>query len=357
MNAVAQHDLRPLVSVVMPVYQIAPYVEDAVRSVLRQTLSDWELICVDDGSTDGSREICEGFAAVDPRVSVVRQAHAGLSAARNKGAYLAQGSFLYFLDGDDMIAPDALSRCVEAAHAFDADIVQFCACILSQDGRQHNERQYLRSHPYEGVWDGAKLYVAQREAGDYFAQACMYISRAGMFGKDALLFPEGVIHEDELGTYLALMKAKRVVCLEEQLYVRRYRPHSIMSDRDWRASVMGYFRCYAAVFPGDGADEPDSVAARAAELHLNAMASSCIDCFYRTGLPLSEFARTAGVREGDEEALASLLGRPELQPRSFVVHRLAWRLLSIARMAKRRLAGFFSRSRAASGNVRGAGLS
>lgn len=354
MSTGTHNDSRPLVSVVMPIYQIAPYAEDSIRSVLGQTLPNWELICVDDGSTDGSREICEGFAAVDSRVSVVCQAHAGLSTARNKGASLARGRFLYFLDGDDMITPDALLRCVEEADAFDADIVQFCARVLPQDGQQHNERQYIRSHPYEGVWDGAELYVAQREAGDYFAQACMYLSRAGVFGDGGVTFPEGNIHEDELGTYLALMKAKRVICLDKQLYVRRYRPHSIMSERDWKASVRGYFRCYAAVIPGDSAD---GVAAHASKLHLNAMASSCIGCFYRTGLPLSEFARTAGAQEGDEEALASLLGRPELQPRSFVARRLAWRLLSIAHMAKRRLAGFISGLRTDSGNAKGAGLS
>lgn len=101
---------RPLVSVVVPSYNMERFLPDAVNSVLRQTWDKLELIIVDDGSTDGTPAIAEGFAAGDPRVRVVRKGNGGLSSARNAGLAVAQGELLCFLDADDAFLPDKL-RC------------------------------------------------------------------------------------------------------------------------------------------------------------------------------------------------------------------------------------------------------
>lgn len=102
----------------MPVYNHAQYVEEAVRSVIAQTRSDWELIAIDDGSTDGSGEILDRLAAGDGRVVVIHQANAGPSVARNAGIARARGEFLAFLDSDDLWFPDTLAA---YAGAFEAD--------------------------------------------------------------------------------------------------------------------------------------------------------------------------------------------------------------------------------------------
>lgn len=320
-------DSQPLVSVVIPLYQIEDYIEDAVVSVINQTFQDWELICVDDGTADDSRAICEAFANEDTRISVVRQEHAGLGAARNTGIAHARGEFIYFLDGDDILLPETLQLCVDAAVANDAEIVQFCARVLAQDGRRHSLDKYVRSKVYPGVWNGVELYLAQRSAGDYIPQACMYMSRLNVFLQDAAMFPEGIIHEDEYATYRALTSAQRVVCLDKQLYVRRYRPNSIMSERDWPVSSRGYFRTYALVYGENVPDESVGKASRlhnARSLHLEAMAITCIDCFYRCRLPVSEFAIVVGAQDADSLALESLLRRRELCPRFFSMRRMAW---------------------------------
>jgi len=95
-------------SFIIPVYNVAPYLNGCMDSVLAQTFADWEAICIDDGSVDGSGEMLDRYAAHDSRIRVVRQANAGVSSARNAGIDLATGEYLVFLDGDDAFVPWAL---------------------------------------------------------------------------------------------------------------------------------------------------------------------------------------------------------------------------------------------------------
>ena len=110
------------ISVVMPVYNAGKYVSRAIRDVLKQTLTDIELICVDDGSTDNSTAIINGFVKKDSRVSCIRQSNAGPSVARNKGFVLAQGKYVIFLDADDMYEPTLLESLYNMAEADNLDV-------------------------------------------------------------------------------------------------------------------------------------------------------------------------------------------------------------------------------------------
>ncbi len=128
----------PAVSVIMPAYNVAPYIGEAIRSVLAQTFTDLELLVVDDGATDGSAAIAEAWAARDSRVRVVRQANAGISAARNHGLRLSRGRYLAILDSDDGWDPQFLEAQLAILDARpDVDIVSGNACFLgsSLDGR------------------------------------------------------------------------------------------------------------------------------------------------------------------------------------------------------------------------------
>ena len=107
----------PLVSIVTPAFDVAPFVADAIVSVRAQHLPDWEMILVDDGSRDGTARAAERAAEGDPRIRILRQANAGVSAARNTGLAAARGEALLFLDADDWLAPDALHRLATALRA------------------------------------------------------------------------------------------------------------------------------------------------------------------------------------------------------------------------------------------------
>ncbi len=97
-------------SIIIPVYNVAPYLRACLDSVLAQTYSDWEAICVDDGSTDGSGAILDEYAAIEDRIKIVHQKNTGVSSARNTGLSMACGEWVFFLDGDDVVAPVAFEK-------------------------------------------------------------------------------------------------------------------------------------------------------------------------------------------------------------------------------------------------------
>lgn len=110
------------VSVIVPVYNAEKYIKECVQSVLSQTYKDWELILVDDGSTDCSGSFCNQFAKVDSRISVIHQENTGVTKARAKGVFSSTGNFVYFLDADDTIENDTLEYMV-ALFNDDIDLV------------------------------------------------------------------------------------------------------------------------------------------------------------------------------------------------------------------------------------------
>jgi glycosyltransferase involved in cell wall biosynthesis len=115
-----------LVSVIVPIYQVENFIAAAIRSVLAQTYPHFELLLVDDGSTDGSAAICRGF--LDPRIRVLGQPNRGAAAARNTGIRHARGEFLAFLDGDDLFAPSKLRRHLEHLRKAPSVGLSFCRC-------------------------------------------------------------------------------------------------------------------------------------------------------------------------------------------------------------------------------------
>lgn len=116
---------RPSFSIVIPVYNIAPYLRMCLDSVLLQTFTDWEAICVDDGSTDGSGEILDEYAAKDKRFRVVHQMNAGVSSARNKALDESHGDWLMFCDSDDAFAPETLEILRERLGTSEYELITF----------------------------------------------------------------------------------------------------------------------------------------------------------------------------------------------------------------------------------------
>ena len=111
--------MRSLVSIVIPVYNVIANLDRAVQSVIHQTYSNWELILIDDGSTDGSGEVCEKYEKSYPQIHVVHQRNKGVSAARNIGINVAKGEFLTFVDSDDYISSQFIERLVQEVDLYD----------------------------------------------------------------------------------------------------------------------------------------------------------------------------------------------------------------------------------------------
>ena len=114
---------QALISIIVPVYNVVEYLENCVRSVLNQTYATWELLLIDDESTDGSSQLCDKLAASDSRIRVIHSSHGGPGPARNAGLAAAHGEFVYFIDSDDWIEPDTLEVMLNAMYAHDVDVV------------------------------------------------------------------------------------------------------------------------------------------------------------------------------------------------------------------------------------------
>lgn len=124
-----------LISVIVPVYNIKDYLPRCVRSILSQTLQEFELILVDDGSTDGSGEICDAFSGEDERISVCHSVHSGAGASRNRGLDLALGDFIAFVDGDDYVHPQYLEILHDTLAGCDGRVAFVKAASCTVDGK------------------------------------------------------------------------------------------------------------------------------------------------------------------------------------------------------------------------------
>lgn len=116
--------MSPSFSIIIPVYNVAPYLRECLDSVLAQTFTDWEAICVDDGSTDGSGAILDEYAECDPRFRVIHQTNSGVSAARNNGIEHATGEWISFVDSDDYVTNDYLSGFAELENVADLNFFE-----------------------------------------------------------------------------------------------------------------------------------------------------------------------------------------------------------------------------------------
>ena len=123
------------ISILVPVFNVEPYLEKCLKSLLAQTFQDIEIILVDDGSTDGSGEICDRFATTDERIHVIHKPNEGLSCARNIGISASTAPYIMFADSDDWVEPDFCQSPYRAAVDNNADLVLFSFTLVPADGR------------------------------------------------------------------------------------------------------------------------------------------------------------------------------------------------------------------------------
>lgn len=143
-----------ILSIIMPVYNVEPYVSKTIESVLQQKFNDFEFFAVDDGSPDKSGEICEQYAQKDPRMHVIHQKNKGAPAARNAALDIATGKYVYFIDSDDWIENDMLEKMVNEAEKNKADLVVTSFCMeYYQNGKDVTYRNPCPSIVYESIDD------------------------------------------------------------------------------------------------------------------------------------------------------------------------------------------------------------
>jgi len=232
-----------LVSIVIPVYNVERYLRACIDSALAQTYRDTEIIVVDDGSTDSCPQICDEYAANNARVKVTHQENGGLSNARNTGLRIARGEYVYFLDSDDYIAENAIEDLYDRAREYDLDVVLFDGFVIDEAGTcDETNHFYIRKGRYDSVYDGKALFAEMISNSDYRSAVQFSFIRKACLVSCNLSFREGIVHEDELFTFLLLMHCERVGHLAKPLYYRRIRDGSIMQTSASETSVKGGVR-------------------------------------------------------------------------------------------------------------------
>lgn len=234
----------PLVSIVIPVYNVEKYLRECLDSVCGQDLREIEIICVNDGSTDGSLAILEEYAAKDSRIKIINQANAGLGAARNAGLSQAGGEFVYFMDSDDVSPQGALSKMYSELKRDGLDLLFFSATSFYETPELEQSHAHYKTYYTRKEFDictGQELGVKFQGVRSNFASACCYCSRRDFWLGNGIRFPEDCLYEDNAAFWSILKNAQRAKSISEPLFQRRVRQGSIMTKRklDFR-NFAGY---------------------------------------------------------------------------------------------------------------------
>lgn len=233
---------NPKVSVIVPVYNTEAYVEEAVRSIMNQTLRDIEIIVINDGSTDNSLSVVENLALQDARISVYSQVNQGPSITRNQGMQRATGDYLYFMDSDDVLAAGALEKCYQACESENLDFVFFDADSFSENNAISLEIDYHRSHLFEEgrVYTGIEMLDTMLQEQMYRASVWLNLINRDFIKLCRLSFYPEIIHEDELFTAALYLHARKVSCVHSTFYHRRVREGSIMTNSFSLKNIESY---------------------------------------------------------------------------------------------------------------------
>ena len=208
----------PAISVIVPVYNVELYLAECLDSIEAQTFSDFEVIAVNDGSTDRSRMILEAYAAKDARIKIIDQPNAGLSAARNTGLDNASGEYVFFLDSDDLITPDAFEKTVRAARENNSDIVIFDYYVLDD---VTGSLGFYRDQKIYTQLNGCTFTMEEAPQMAQFIGVWDRLFRRAFIEEGGIRYKEGKLYEDVPFCFETELRADRITLISDHLYYYR----------------------------------------------------------------------------------------------------------------------------------------
>ena len=225
---------QPIVSVIMPVYNNEKYLEQCLDSIVNQSLTDIEIICVDDGSEDSSAEILKRYAEKDSRIRIIYQENAGAGAARNNGLRHAQGKYLSFLDSDDFFENDMLEKAVKKIEEDAADFVVFrCNQYLNDCDKFKNVRYTLKEQTLPPYVPFNFRQITDNVFKTFVGWAWDKLYKREFVMRHGLTFQEQRTSNDMLFVFTALVLAEKITYLDEVLaHQRRNNNESLSNTRE-----------------------------------------------------------------------------------------------------------------------------
>lgn len=218
------------ITAVVPVYNVELYLEECLDSLVSQTESFDEIILINDGSTDSSREICEKYSRSCPAMKLINQENKGLAAARNIGMKLATGDYIVFIDSDDYVSRNLNYRLKEETRVRDVEVLFYNASIRYDLSSEERRTAYVHKDELnEWVMTGMEYF--ERSFPVYHSvSACIAAYKRDFLERYGIIFPEGIYFEDNYFNLQVITYAVRVFCISDSLYIRRCRENSIMNN-------------------------------------------------------------------------------------------------------------------------------
>ena len=237
------------ISIIVPVYNTAKYLERCVDSIVAQTYTDWELLLIDDGSTDRSGDICDRYAASDPRIQAFHKPNGGLTSARNHGLERASGEWITHIDSDDWVEPEMLAKMLAKAEESDADVV-ICDFFFAHDGSREL---------YQSIdWDDDKTASLNRYIISPWNPVWGCLAKRSLYERHNLRSPREITFCEDFHLMVRLCYfAKVVVRIRKALYNYYQRTSSIIHtfkgqtilDMQWAYEDISRFFINKKVYP------------------------------------------------------------------------------------------------------------
>lgn len=214
--------MKELISIIVPVYRVEPYIRNCIDSICQQTYKNIEIILVDDGSPDACGRICDEYTKKDSRIKVIHKENGGLSSARNAGICAASGDWIGFVDSDDHITEDMYERLWKLAKKYDSQIAIGGRTYVFEDGKQMIRYKEV----YEDqVFNGLEALVRMNSFASFDMGACDKLYRKELF--EEIRFPLGKLSEDYYVMPRLLTNCERVAYNPRPIYYYNQRKNSL----------------------------------------------------------------------------------------------------------------------------------
>lgn len=218
------------ISIIVPIYNVEKYIKRCMDSLLKQCFDNYEIIAVNDGTLDDSMEVVYELQRKYDNIVICERENGGLSAARNTGIRQAKGEYLLFCDSDDALEENCLALIYEEAKSKNLDMLLYGAKTIWEKETEKGINVYDRENITPKVLSGKELLEELVNKGKYRASACLYLISRKMLLENGLFFMENILHEDELFTPIALVRAQRVEFRNWLIYMRYVRAGSITTS-------------------------------------------------------------------------------------------------------------------------------
>lgn len=231
--------IKPLVSLIVPVYNVSRYLDACIKSLVEQSYSHIEIILIDDGSTDNSGQRCDKWADLDARIRVYHQINKGPAATRNEGVRLAEGEYILFVDSDDSLTENTVEKSVRLAVEQGSDIV--CFDVSTDLDGALIDRSHLIAKPFPTILLSSGVdclkYIYEGHIANYSWQ---FMYKKNLLHTSKVIFPENVhILEDAVFLNRVLPKANNVVYCAESLYNYHLRDNSLTRSKSFDKAEQG----------------------------------------------------------------------------------------------------------------------